>query len=67
MGRLAVIADELGNTATAAAIRGRMKEVLAPWLAGTNSNPLKYDTKYGGITALNGLLDSAPPPLLPQD
>mmetsp|Transcript_1217 Transcript_1217/g.3601 ORF Transcript_1217/g.3601 Transcript_1217/m.3601 type:complete len:720 (+) Transcript_1217:142-2301(+) len=59
MGRLAVIADELGNTATAAAIRGRMKEVLAPWLAGTNSNPLKYDTKYGGITALNGLLDSS--------
>lgn len=58
MGRLALIADDLGSKATATAIRERMKQALAPWLAGTNPDPLKYDTKYGGITALAGLTDS---------
>ena len=59
MGRLALIADDLGNTAAAAAMRSQMIEQLKPWLAGTNADPLKYDTVYGGITAENGLTNGA--------
>ncbi len=54
MGRLALIADELGQTATAA-IRGRMKAALGPWLAGNNTDPLRHDTVWGGICSAVGL------------
>jgi endo-1,3(4)-beta-glucanase len=57
MGRLALIADDLGQTATAAAVRGRMKTALAPWLAGNNADPLRYDKRWGGTCSANGLKD----------
>lgn len=55
MGRLALIADTLGESVIAAAVRGNMKTVLAPWFAGTNPNPLKYDPIWGGICSSAGL------------
>ncbi len=51
MGRLALIADELGETATAAEIRAGMAEQLAPWLATTGNGKLAYDQTWGGIIA----------------
>jgi hypothetical protein len=57
MGRLALIADELGQAATAAAVRGRMKAALAPWLAGANANPLRHDGVWGGTCSAAGLAD----------
>lgn len=61
MGRLALIADDLGQTATATAIRGRMKTVLAPWMAGSNGDPLRHDTIWGGTCSAAGLADGAHP------
>jgi endo-1,3(4)-beta-glucanase len=40
-GRLALIADELGETAIATKIRNSMKEAIIPWLEGTNNNTLR--------------------------
>jgi endo-1,3(4)-beta-glucanase len=57
MGKLALVADSLGDTATAADIRNSMKEVIDPWLLGTNSDPLKYDSTWGGICSTGGLSD----------
>ena len=57
MGRLALIADSLGERNIAAGIRSRMKGVLAPWLAGTNANKLQYDPVWGGICSSAGLAD----------
>lgn len=59
MGRVALIADSLAEASVAAVIRGNMKKQLQPWLTGINSNPLRYDTTYGGITTTNGLADGA--------
>ena len=55
MGRLALIADTLGESTIASAVRANMKAVLAPWLAGTNADPLKYDPIWGGICSSAGL------------
>jgi endo-1,3(4)-beta-glucanase len=55
LGRLALIADELGDAASAGSIREQMKTFLDPWLAGTNDNPLRYDSKWGGICSTAGL------------
>lgn len=55
MGRLALIADELDESATAARIRSRMKPELEKWFSSSNSNPLVYDNTWGGIVSLNSL------------
>jgi Glycosyl hydrolase family 81 C-terminal domain len=57
MGRLALIADELGQASIAAAVRGRMKAALAPWLAGANGDPLRHDGVWGGTCSAAGLAD----------
>lgn len=57
MGRLALIADELGETATAAFIRTNMKTDIEPWLNGTNMNSLKYENLWGGLCTSWGLND----------
>jgi endo-1,3(4)-beta-glucanase len=49
LGRLALIADELGDTDAAAALRARLEPLLAAWLDGNNGNPLVYDTTWGGV------------------
>ena len=57
MGRLALIADELGQASIATAVRGRMKAALAPWLAGANGDPLRHDAVWGGTCSAAGLAD----------
>ncbi|MEW6284295.1 MAG: glycosyl hydrolase, partial [Candidatus Eremiobacterota bacterium] len=57
MGRLALIADELGETGKAREMRSALKAALEPWLNGANSDPLRYDTTWGGLVALNGVND----------
>jgi endo-1,3(4)-beta-glucanase len=55
LARLALIADELGETATATTLRARLAPLAAAWLEGTNGNPLVYDTTWGGVVTSNGL------------
>lgn len=58
LGRLALIADELGDAATATSIREQMKAFLDPWLDGTNEDPLLYESTWGGIVSKDGLANS---------
>jgi endo-1,3(4)-beta-glucanase len=55
LARLALIADELGETATAAALRARLAPLVAAWLDGANGNPLVYDTTWGGVVTTQAL------------
>jgi endo-1,3(4)-beta-glucanase len=55
--RLALIADELGETALAQQARERVRPVLEAWLDGTNGDYLVYETTWGGVCSLNGLND----------
>lgn len=57
MGRVALIADSLGDVSVAAVVRGNMKKQLQPWLTGVNPSPLQYDTTYGGIATSDALAD----------
>ncbi|MGB1074938.1 MAG: glycosyl hydrolase [Flavobacteriales bacterium] len=54
LGRLALIADELGETGHATAIRSNLSAALTPWLSGTNSDPLRYDSDWGGVITTSG-------------
>ena len=54
LGRLALIADELGEATTAENIRSNLAAALTPWLAGTNGDPLRYDTDWGGVVSSSG-------------
>lgn len=55
LARLALIADELGEAATAATLRARLAPLVARWLDGTNANPLVYDTTWGGVVTTRAL------------
>ena len=55
--RLALIADQVGDTATASEIRAYIKQQLVPWLEGSNGIPLLYDQTWGGLVSKNGLAD----------
>ncbi len=55
LARLALIADELGETATAATLRARLEPLVAAWLTGRNGNPLVYDTTWGGVVTTRSL------------
>jgi endo-1,3(4)-beta-glucanase len=55
MGRLALIADELGETETAAFIRNRLKIDMDTWLLATNWNKLVYDSTWGGICSQSSM------------
>jgi len=57
MARLALVADELGDTQSATSIRENLKEDLEPWLLGTNWNALRYETAWGGLCSSLGLTD----------
>ena len=57
LGRLALIADELGKSAIASALREKMKATLDPWLTGQNEDPLRYDPVWGGVCTAGGLAD----------
>lgn len=57
-GRLALIADLLGDTTAASTLRTNLKSVLNNWLTEANSNTLSYDTTWKGLCAKNGMTDS---------
>lgn len=57
LGRLAVIADELGEAGTAEAIRERLAGALDSWLEGKNADALRYEPTWGGVAPANGLAD----------
>lgn len=57
LGRLALIADQLGQTTKAATIRTNMKTYINPWLNHSNGNELQYDETWGGICSEAGLAD----------
>ena len=59
IGRLALIADELGEADTATALRKRLASRLEQWLGGNGLDPLQYESTYGGIVSANGLADRA--------
>jgi len=57
MGRLALIADELGNATIAEKIRSNLKTDLDVWLTANNSNHFVYDTTWKGICTKGGMDD----------
>jgi len=57
--RLALIADELGETARAKALRKRLATKLEEWFTGGGTDPLQYEPTYGGICSSMGLADRA--------
>lgn len=59
VGRLALIADELGEADTATALRKRLAAQLEEWLTGGGADPLVYEPTYGGLCSANGLADKA--------
>jgi endo-1,3(4)-beta-glucanase len=59
LARLALIADELGETVTASTLRARLAPLSAAWLDATNGNPLVYDTTWGGVVTTDGLANAA--------
>jgi len=57
MGRMALIADEIGDSVTATLIRQNMIADMDPWLLGTNWDALLYEPLWGGICSTSGLAD----------
>jgi endo-1,3(4)-beta-glucanase len=53
--RLALIADELGETALAATYRNRVASALESWLSGTNPIPFRYDRTWGGLVTTESI------------
>lgn len=59
LARLALIADEFGETELAATYRENLKNAIEPWLAGTNSDYFTYDTTWGGLITINAMNDGS--------
>ena len=57
LGRLALIADELGEDQVALQLRTRLKSEIEPWLTGTNSQALAYDRTWGGVLVADAIQD----------
>ncbi|KAJ1964490.1 medium-chain fatty acid-CoA ligase faa2, partial [Dipsacomyces acuminosporus] len=55
--RIALIADEVGEIASRDLAIERAIQWLEPWLDGTNSDPLLYDTEWRGLVSQDGLKD----------
>jgi endo-1,3(4)-beta-glucanase len=56
--RLALIADELGESALAKELSGKLAGYLEPWLAGGAGSRLIYDTSWGGLVSRPGIADA---------
>jgi len=60
MARLALIADEMGESELLNHALGNLHESLIPWLTGSKpDNSLVYDRVWGGIVTSAGLLESS--------
>jgi endo-1,3(4)-beta-glucanase len=57
-GRLALIAEELGEMDVKSQLLTKMKDLIKPWLTRTNGNVLLYDSTWGGIISKNGREDA---------
>jgi len=57
LARLALIADEIGETTLAEKARTRVKPFIEGWLSGTNVNKLRYDNTWGGVISSCGVKD----------
>ena len=57
LGRLALIADEVGEDKVAATVRQRLGGLLEAWFEGTGPDPLRYEPTWGGVVSKNGLAD----------
>merc|ERR1712142_276365 len=57
LARLALIADEMGESGLAQQARDRVKPFIQGWLGGTNGNTLLYDQTWGGVVSQCGLYD----------
>ncbi len=57
LARLSLIAEEVGDSASAATFLDNVRPVLESWLDATNNDPLLYDQTWGGIVSTNGTLD----------
>ncbi|KAJ2886607.1 hypothetical protein H4R27_000551 [Coemansia aciculifera] len=56
--RLYQIAQELGDTQSASTLKDKLIGYMKPWLVTrTNSDPLVYDTTWGGVVSTAGLAD----------
>ncbi|KAI8319779.1 glycoside hydrolase [Martensiomyces pterosporus] len=56
--RLYQIAQEINDIASAATLRDKLVALLTPWLTSqTNSDPLVYDSTWGGVVSTKGLSD----------
>ncbi|KAJ2309510.1 hypothetical protein IWW54_003693 [Coemansia sp. RSA 2705] len=56
--RLYQIAQEVGDATTAAALGKKLVALLTPWLvAQSNSDPLVYDSTWGGVVSTLGISD----------
>lgn len=55
LAKLALIADQIRETEKASIIRSNMEKAIEPWLLGTNTDALLYDTTYGGIVSTDGI------------
>jgi endo-1,3(4)-beta-glucanase len=55
---LLLIAEALGETATADSLRQTIEGALSPWLDGTSPDSLVYDQTYGGIITSSGAMNS---------
>ena len=53
--RLALIADQIGETGLARQARERVRPFLEGWLGGTNNNKLLYEDVWGGVVSSAGL------------
>ncbi|KAJ9071715.1 hypothetical protein DSO57_1034227 [Entomophthora muscae] len=55
--RIALIAEEVGETAALHKTIASLKAGLEPWLTGKNENALVYERTWGGIVTSDGLKD----------
>jgi endo-1,3(4)-beta-glucanase len=52
---LLLIAEALGETASAGQLRTSIESALGQWLDGAGPDPLRYDETYGGVVTSQGL------------
>lgn len=56
--RLALVAYQVKEHDIAKNILHNVKEVLAPWVMGTNVDKLVYDSQWGGVCTVDGIQDA---------
>ena len=55
LARLALISDSVGDPVKQKKCVDAIKRMMTPWLTGSNSNKLVYDSTWGGLITTDGL------------